>query len=350
MRYLVDQVAKGDVTVLVFVHGWHHNAYANDCNVQQFRAMVRMVSDAVRVAEPRRKIVGVYVGWRGESVTLPVLRYTTIATRKIAAEHVAKGSVRELFARLKLFETRHRVSREDRRVRTIVIGHSFGGLIAFHSLSQSLLEDVVFGDIACKAASPAFSEKTKVQTASESPESGKWDFPDWTILINPAFESSRYEALHQAAMLPPNCSWGERSRPRLITLTADNDSATGTFFPIARWVATVFEGYNELHPDRERAANLNAIGFVDRYRTHRLKKCKVGGQDTVVMAQDFVGGNTDPNSPLVVARATPDVIDGHDGFLYSAAEKNLDLSRGLFDFLLSLYLKGQATVSVECDR
>jgi hypothetical protein len=57
------------VFTIVFVHGWKHNARADDGNVKSFRKLLRQVHDISKqnpIGTPR-KVIGVYVGWRGLS-------------------------------------------------------------------------------------------------------------------------------------------------------------------------------------------------------------------------------------------------------------------------------------------
>jgi hypothetical protein len=343
MAGLEKEIARGtNLLILVFVHGWHHNAYTNDCNVRQFRVMVRLASDALGSSQPPRKVVGVYVAWRGESVAAPILNATTFYGRKLAAERVAKGSVRELFARLKLFETKNRTTRIDPRVRTVIVGHSFGGLIAFHSLSQSLLESIVFGQTTCEDVLKEGRPGVVVNTEKED-DTLKWDYPDLVVLINPAFEATRYDPLYQASLLRDGCIWSKQTRPRMITIAADNDRATGITFPAARWVATALDSYNGQHREEERSSNLNVIGFIERYRTHRLKTCRVNGETQVVMTKDFGDSSHRPdlNTPLFVARAAPDILDGHSGFLYSSTGR---LAPALFRFVIRFYQYGVESI------
>ncbi|MGP1682839.1 MAG: hypothetical protein ACTS8S_10990, partial [Giesbergeria sp.] len=96
--------ADSGFVALVFVHGWHHNAHDNDCNVNEFREMVRLTGERLKAqsaGKPAPRVIGIYVGWRGEAVNAPLLHYASIFDRRFAAEHVAKGSVRELFAELR---------------------------------------------------------------------------------------------------------------------------------------------------------------------------------------------------------------------------------------------------------
>lgn len=317
-----------DFLTVVFIHGWHHNAHDNDCNVNEFRSMLRLANDSYDQLYPgtfkhRRRIVGIYVGWRGEAVDAYGIRYLTIMDRRYTAEHVAKGAVRELFATLRKYEFAERTnSNRADRMRTVVIGHSFGGLIAFNGLSQALLNELALGkpDKApdCK---PAVSREKTITTIPA--------WPDMVILINPAFEASRFESLHHLMAPVDGCRY-TKDRPKLVVVTADNDSATGVFFPLFRRVGTLFESYDDSIPrseSRERDANWHTIGFVDRYRTHRLCLQPIGGGEYRAVAaltppKSLDGSRSqDEFAPIWVVGAPPEIIDGHDGFLYARKAK-----------------------------
>jgi hypothetical protein len=74
MEYLKKlSQAEGGLTLIVFVHGWKHNARADDDNVREFRqaleAAAFMEQAAMEKASvARHRIVGIYVSWRGLSV------------------------------------------------------------------------------------------------------------------------------------------------------------------------------------------------------------------------------------------------------------------------------------------
>ena len=95
------QFDNTDFLVVAFVHGWHHNAHDTDCNVHEFRAMLKVANDryaAEAAKNPKmhpRRIVGIYAGWRGESIDVEGLNVSTALDRRNAAERVAKGDVRE---------------------------------------------------------------------------------------------------------------------------------------------------------------------------------------------------------------------------------------------------------------
>jgi len=316
--------AEQDFVVVLFVHGWHHNAHDNDCNVQEARQMVRIASqqfDAAVKAHKfvrQRRVFGIYVGWRGESVNAAALRYTTVVDRRDTAEKVAKGSVRQLLADLheqQLIAQAAASAREteaDRaaRMHTTVVGHSFGGLIVFNALSQRLISDLTArADDAC---TPGGAQGV----------SRPW--PDGVVLINPAFEATRFEPLNRLADRAAGCGYAA-PHPLLTVITADNDRWTGRVFTAGRRVLTLFEAYDDSTPQSggpERNANLRAIGFVDRYRTHRLCLRQDGASSHATISATLTPVSTaDPRTvstrAVWVVGAPPDIVDGHDGFLYA---------------------------------
>ena len=86
----------------------------------------------------------------------------------------------------------------------IVAGHSFGGLVVFSALAQSLIEIATF-DI------PGQTEPS---------------FAHLVLLINPAFEAARYLPIHVLV----DGRIFTREPPVLVSVTARNDEATGRAF------------------------------------------------------------------------------------------------------------------------
>jgi hypothetical protein len=315
-----------DFVVVLFVHGWHHNAHDNDCNVQEARQMLRIASEQFDAAlaikdgvfKRKRRVFGIYVGWRGESVNAAALRYTTVIDRRDTAEKVAKGSVRQLLADLHEQQLIAQAAAADRpdvggraaRMYTTVVGHSFGGLIVFNSLEQQLTSDLTAAaDVSCTPG--GVSGVTR-------------PWPDVVVLINPAFEATRFEPLNRLADHAAACGY-KPEHPLLMVITADNDRWTGGVFTAGRHLTTLFEGYDESTAQsrgNESNANLRAIGFVDRYRTHRLCLRTVGANTFATISATLTAASTaDPHTvarrAVWVAGAPPNIIDGHSGFLYA---------------------------------
>jgi pimeloyl-ACP methyl ester carboxylesterase len=267
LDYLYRAAARDDLLMTVFVHGWHHNASVNDDNIAHFRQSLLMLSrlersDARARGRQPRKVVGIYLGWRGESVTVPVLNVMTFYGRKEAAQTVGHGGVTELFARLEeIRDTRESVrDGAGGANRLVVVGHSFGGAVVFSALSQILMERFV---------------DTRGPVGTSSNVRG---FGDLVILINPAFEAAQFATLSD--MANERATYFPDQAPVLAILTSEADYATKYAFWAGRALSTAFDSHRSVRrlnkgSGREQEidqgkADRNTVGHFEPYITHRL--------------------------------------------------------------------------------
>lgn len=257
------------ISLVVYVHGWKHNAAANDSNVREFRALLQSlaIQERERPQAEQYRVVGLYVGWRGGSIDMPVLQELSFWDRKSTAKRVAGGSVQELFARLDRWRDGESSSRrrstpsgvteepaKENLVRMLTIGHSMGGQILMEGLTQ-----------------------TFVHAATRPGDAHLSRYGDLVIVVNPAIEGTRYEALHSAARRLGN-TYRPDQLPVLINVTGEADWATGKAFPAARFLNTLLE--NTASPEQFKA-NLLPPGHDSRYQTHRLSACQAEDPDCI---------------------------------------------------------------------
>src|SRR5687768_2393577 len=105
MNKLLPESAENDLLIAVFVHGWKHSAAPNDGNIKTFRKVLAGLSEGERhisqqYNRPARQVVGIYVGWRGKSVTVPYAENLTFWERKNTAQKVGRGGVTEVLSQL----------------------------------------------------------------------------------------------------------------------------------------------------------------------------------------------------------------------------------------------------------
>jgi hypothetical protein len=178
--------------------------------------------------------------------------------RKFTAQYVAEGSARALFSRLKGFQCSQNTppgkagcdaapSGARPKVSMILIGHSFGGLILYNAISQALIESLSYAADSGNPSAPA--ER----------------FGDLVVLLNPAFEATRYTPLHRIATTRAYATY---QAPIFVSVTSTADTATGTFFPLGRFLNTLLE---TTVSKEESTANKNTIGHVPLYITHKLR-------------------------------------------------------------------------------
>jgi len=144
---MVKEEVKGNgATVVVFAHGWHHNAAANDGNLTKFKAALASIDELLHkplyksirdivLKGAKNRVVGVYVGWRGAS--LPgFLDYVTFWDRRDAAIRVGHGDVVELFTRLAKIQTGHNCAKKKEFTTLVAMGQSYGGQVVFAAVSD----------------------------------------------------------------------------------------------------------------------------------------------------------------------------------------------------------------------
>lgn len=267
--------------IILYVHGWKHNASECDDNVICFSRLLErmdilerhrreMTPDAGAASskpQPPRPVVGVYVGWRGLSLDAGLLTNVTFWTRKAAAERVGRGGVKELLTRLNDYRAARNLDRKGDQTQLVIAGHSFGGLVVYSAISHSLVERAAhigrFDAKHCRDIGPKTKKKPDGLACYDTATS----FGDFVVLVNPAFEGSVYEPLYHVAT---NRCYRDTQRPVLMTVTSEGDWATGKTFPLGRRASTLFELIGARSP-AQRKSVVTAVGHDIRYQTHELK-------------------------------------------------------------------------------
>ena len=93
-------------------------------------------------------------------------------------------------------------------------------------------------------------------------------FGDMIVLLNPAFEASRYTPLHRI-VTNPNRQFRRYQAPVLVSVTSTADLATRWAFRAGRFLNTLFE---KAASPEESTAIKNTMGHVDLYITHKLTR------------------------------------------------------------------------------
>ncbi len=273
MDALLDDIYKtaafDNVLLNVFVHGWHHNAAPGDSNIEGFKDNLKKLSQIEHQYSQTegyrpRKVIGIYLGWRGESIDFPGLKYTTFWDRKSTAEDVGYLGVTELLLKLEEITNVKNTQPPKFRSRLVVIGHSFGGAAVYNAISQIMASRFIN------------SKPDKNFTGSVL------GFGDLVVLLNPAFEAMQFAPLHDLAQ--SRCSYFASGHPRLAILTSETDYATKYAFWMGRVFTTFLETHNTIVREHcqgkyklildEGKADRNAVGHFKPFLTHTLTLAK----------------------------------------------------------------------------
>lgn len=270
MWAVVNQVAvesaDKDLLMVIFVHGWKHSAKPDDDNIKTFRAVLAELARAEKqisdvTGQPQRLVAGVYFGWRGASVTMPVVKELSFWNRKKTAQKVGKVGVTEVLNRFEqIRRAKDHIAGDISRTRLVVVGHSFGGALVHSALANDLGSGFVHS------------------TGPDGTVSDVAGFGNLVVLINPAFEALLFAPLSD--MSTERGTYFGSQLPVLAVLTSEGDAATRYAFPIGRAFSTFFEKeriitrYNAVTKSKEtideEEANRKTVGHFEPYRTHRL--------------------------------------------------------------------------------
>jgi hypothetical protein len=231
--------------VVVFVHGWHHNANSSDQNLKDFQGAMAELRERLRhpvYAESRRALtqtsdfraIGVYLGWRGRS--LPSFAdYATFWGRKAAAERVGEGDFREFMQNLnRIYEAANAdfppapirpqapsASASSPFMGLVSIGHSFGGQVLLRATQPTIEANLI--------AAGATGKRTAItEVPISKPVKG---FGDLVILVNPATEALQFDRIDR---LNKSLRYTRSQPPLMFVISAASDGARNTWFPLGR--------------------------------------------------------------------------------------------------------------------
>ncbi len=299
MHELVDllnaEAASRDLLMVVFVHGWKHSAAPGDSNIETFRkVLARLGTDEIELGRatgrPPRQVAGIYLGWRGGSVPVPVLENLTFWDRKNTAEKVGGGDMIEVLARLEQIKRDKESFAPDSSTRLAMVGHSFGGLVVQAALGQTLSGRFVRTEGLPRQRDDGSQDSGEL--VRDGVSSDVKGFGDLVVLINPAFEAQRFANLSDLST--ERGSYFPAQVPVVAVLTSEADYATRYAFPAGRALSTFFEQTRDstrrnattgqIERMAESEANVQAVGHFEPYRTHWLRP-RSGVERSVVAEQ-----------------------------------------------------------------
>jgi hypothetical protein len=169
-------------------------------------------------------VVGIYFAWPGESLRIPVINTFTFWDRKAAAERIASND-----DCLDAIEQLSQAARQHQQSYTVLMGHSFGGLIVERTVAHTM--------------------RTLQGQQSIRPP---WDL---ALILNPASDSVLARQLvvslddlytydsHRGYVPRSGGKAFPENQPTIVELQSDNDQATGLTFPLGSSLGTIIGGH-----------------------------------------------------------------------------------------------------------
>lgn len=219
----------------------------------RFRESVRM--NAARNPTDRPfaadRVIGVFLGWRGDTSNVPLQEQLTFWDRRQAGERVASAHMQETLLRIM------RATKERPGSKCFIVGHSMGGMIVAKTMAPILTTLLLSqGD-----------EGTPLPV-------------DLVLLQNPALDAlaswqtidllKRVDA--RLELRTPDGDGEFAHGPLIASITSEADTATGRSYPFGRNIASFGTSFRRDHAPGEpsqRHLATHALGHVEYLTSHR---------------------------------------------------------------------------------
>jgi hypothetical protein len=273
--------------VVTFVHGWHHGPRICDRDIACFRRVLDRLAANRNSAGP---VTGVYIGWRGEAISTPIINGFTFWDRKAKAQHLGRMDGAQVLLTLDGMYHERREKYPEERMVMVTVGHSFGGALVFSAMKQLVTGSV--GDILgqnnaspsgtkCGRLSPddcsyriVRAEGDRVAAAKEGHKARRARLGDLVVLVNPAIEAMQYQAFDSDLPDSPYSGYLPNDKklpylddqlPVLMTVASQADQAVGRAFPAGRFLSGFMHPKIFVNP-----ALRTGMGHYEPQRTHIL--------------------------------------------------------------------------------
>jgi pimeloyl-ACP methyl ester carboxylesterase len=284
--------------VVLYIHGWKHDASADDTDYQHFTDRIQKLQAANKDS---RQVFGVYIGWNAAPklppFSFPWIKNLTFWSKERIADRIAQSAVvtKIISAIGAMRETTPLGSDQF-----VVIGHSFGARILFSAIGQTLIYET-------EKAHPGYPGG--MYEIAGGPANA-------VVLLNPAFEASIYTALDDVFRNEEH--FNPEQLPLLLSISSKGDQATQIAFPIGQWL-------NFSRTEQERTT----LGNYACYQTHLLEPMNdsnCNAPSNLDLSEEFpaaglclhrtlrqCGSNVlQKRNPFLIARTPAEVISDHN--------------------------------------
>jgi hypothetical protein len=234
-----EKQRTGDVVVVVFTHGWKNNASPEnerEKNLYSFKELMEQLAlgedqRTAKTATGGRSYIGIYMGWRGESVR-GFLDNTTFWNRRDAAQRVGGSDYAEAIYRImgatKLIDE----DGHGKNSKIVVVGHSFGARVLETALTNTFVSLLV----------PQPDANGHISSANIlSPA-------DLILYVNSANDSLRTKSmieLMKRTQFTVERGTNRYAGPLFLSVTSTGDTATGVAFPLGQDLDAISKSFRK---------------------------------------------------------------------------------------------------------
>ena len=282
--------AERGVLVVIYAHGWKHNADPDrsEGDLAQFRAdLIKIANDQHGIGDQGPdQIIGVYIGWRGDTSSIPVHRDLTFWDRKRTAERMVSINMRE--ALFRVMET----TKKRPESKCYIAGHSMGGLIIGKTIAPSITTLLLSnGEQGIRLPADLILLQNPALDGLSS-----WEFIDF---LKRSGAHVKLKALDGTMRDAPG--------PIIASITSEADTATGALYTAGQAVGALSTKFRHDYPNSmpsQKYLATHAEGHIEYLISHRAWL-----EDGKVKLERIPNAYND--TPYWVIQTTADIIKDH---------------------------------------
>jgi hypothetical protein len=256
----LNRTSEHGVLLFQFIHGWKSNASRTEDSGARLAWFQDRIADIARrsgspvATDPRggRPVVGLYIGWRGRTYSLPVLIEASFWNRRVAAHRVSSIRLIEVLLRSA------NAAAENPDSKCVLIGHSMGGMVLEKTLAPALVDRILAVE---RQGGSAPLEYDLILSANPSTEA--------------LYSKQLIDVLRRSQVrLVLEDDAGNRTAadgPLMASITSEADLVTRRVVPFAMNINSIFvryRGYSDPSMPTQREFGVHTSGHVRFLHSH----------------------------------------------------------------------------------
>ena len=259
----LNSESEHGIVLYQFIHGWKSNASRDEdsgARLAWFEGEIAGIAEYSEAAardsgEAPRPVVGLFIGWRGRTYSLPLLIDASFWNRRVAAHRMASMRLVEVLQR-----TLH-AANESPTAKCVLLGHSMGGMILEKTLGSTVVAEAMSVEGTEGSVALGYDLIVSANSSSEAL---------YTKQLIDVLKRSSVELVLEDTAGNHQPAGG----PMMASITSEVDAVTRWMVPLAMTLNSVFVRYRDYADTTvpsQRYLGVHTAGHVPYLFSHKVE-------------------------------------------------------------------------------